>query len=136
MPERRLLERIRDPESGRRSSEVDTRLLLRSVLNNLQRILNTRQGNVPIQKDFGIPDFSDVVHTFPESILTMQQAIRKTINQYEPRLKNVRVKFVPQEEDIFTLHFEVIAQLDLGKDKSPVTIFTELSSDGTVKVRE
>ncbi len=115
---------------------MDARLLLRSVLNNLQRILNTRQGNVPIQKDFGIPDFCDVVHTFPESILTMQQAIRKTINRYEPRLKNVRVKFVPQEDDIFTLHFEVIAQLDLGKDKNPVTIFTELSSDGTVKVRE
>ncbi len=94
MPERRLLERIREPEvGGQRRSEVDTRLLLRSVLDNLQRILNTRQGNVPIQKDLGIPDLSDIVHTFPESILTMQQSIRQTITKYEPRLKSVRVSY-------------------------------------------
>jgi type VI secretion system protein len=57
----RLLERIsrieRDP-SGRDALPVAWEV--RSITRHLQRLLNTRQGGVPIAEDYGIPDFTNI----------------------------------------------------------------------------
>ncbi len=132
-----LLDRIR--EAGRQGvlpEEQDLRPLLRSVLKNLQRILNTRRGNVETVPDLGIPDFTEIVHTMPESIMQFQQAIKQTIRLYEPRLERVRVRYIPVEDDPLALHFEIIAQLPKGKRRQAVTIHTEVTSEGVVRVRE
>ncbi len=132
-----LLDRIRDAGGqGIVSQDENIRPLLRSVLKNLQRVLNTRRGNVETLPDFGIPDFTEIAHTMPESILQFQQAIRQTIRRYEPRLGHVRVKYVPDEDDPLSIHFEIMAQVPVGRKRRPVTIHTEVSSDGRVRVRE
>ncbi len=132
-----LLDRIREAErQGMAAQEEDIRPLVRSVLKNLQRILNTRRGNVETLPEFGIPDFTEIVHTMPESILQFQQAIRQTIRCYEPRLEHVRVKYVPMEDDPLAIHFELMAHLPVGRKRHPVTIHTEVTSEGVVRVRE
>ena len=62
---------------------------LDSIIEHLRGLLNTRQGEAPAVPDFGVVDFTDLVHNFPEAIQTLQRCIRTTILQYEPRLKNV-----------------------------------------------
>jgi type VI secretion system protein len=110
--EERLLERIRTygREPERRGRE-DVRRINDSVLRHLQRILNTRQGNVPIAGDYGVPDFSDLVQAGAESVRDLEKSLRAVIQKYEPRLKSVRVIFVPGEEDALSLRFQVVARL-------------------------
>lgn len=135
MREERLLERISTwkREPGRRERE-DVGRITDSILYHLQRILNTRRGSVPISEDYGIPDFTELLYSYPESIRDIETSIRQTIQKYEPRLKAVRVNFIPQEEDVLSLRFQIIAQLATDLDKVPVLFETVVDSDGKIKV--
>ena len=61
MREERLLERLgvieREP---RRWETQDVNRQVVSVPLHLERILKTRQGNVPIADDFGMPDYTNI----------------------------------------------------------------------------
>jgi type VI secretion system protein len=65
--------------------------ITRSVIDHLTRIFNTRTGSIPHLKDYGLPDISEIYRKMPEGIEELKKAIKKTIENYEPRLKNVRV---------------------------------------------
>ncbi len=136
MLEQRLLERIRSRkmEPERRESSSLTRTT-RSVLEHLMRILNTWQGNVPIAPDYGIPDFIDLLQTYPESVRDIERSMRLVISRYEPRLSAVRVTFLPSDEQSFRLRFQITAKLKQDQEKTPVYIETEIDSDGKVNVR-
>jgi type VI secretion system protein len=60
-----------------------------SIIEHLRVLLNTRKGEAVTVPGFGLVDFSDLVHSFPASVTTLQASIRATILEYEPRLKNV-----------------------------------------------
>ncbi len=135
MREERLLERIRawEKEPGRRGKE-DPRRIVDSVLGHLQRILNTKQGHVPIAEDYGSPDFTDFLKAFPDSVREIERTMRSTIQKYEPRLKGVRVSFIPQDEDLLSLRFQIVARLATGP-KTQVLFETVIDSDGKVNIR-
>lgn len=136
MREERLLERIRSWEKGpdRRAREDPTKVI-DSVLRHLQRILNTRRGSVPIAEDYGVPDFTDLLHSYPDSIREVERSIRQIIQKYEPRLKAVRVSFIPQDEDIFSVGFQIVAKLAAEDEKIPVFFESFMGADGRVKIR-
>jgi len=135
MREERLLERIRDQEKNPgRSATEDHKKVIVSVLRHLQLILNTRQGDVPIAGDFGIPDFTDFRNTFPYSLREIERSICQTIEKYEPRLNSVRVKFIPQEEDRLALKFKILGRLSMGDE--PVVFESELDAEGKIKVKK
>jgi len=135
MREQRLLERIRTREKDplRREGD-DPRRISDSVVTHLQRILNTRQGNVPIADDYGIPDFLDFLTAFPESIKGLERTIRQVIQKYEPRLKSIRVQFIPGEENVLSLRFQIIARLST-ESKTEVYFETVVDSDGKIRVK-
>jgi type VI secretion system protein len=135
MREERLLERIRawEKEPERRGKE-DPRRIVDSVLRHLQRILNTKQGNVPIADDYGIPDFTNFAGSFPDSVREIEKALRGAIQKYEPRLGAVRVTFIPQEEDRLSLRFQIIAKLS-QESKTQVYIETVVNSEGKIDIR-
>ncbi len=135
MREERLLERIRiwGQEPGRREKE-DPRRVTDSILRHLQRILNTKQGNVPIAEDYGTPDFTDFLLGYPDSVKEIERAIRVAIQKYEPRLKGVKVTFIPQEEDFLSLRFHVAAKL-ATESKNQVFFETQVDADGKVHVK-
>jgi len=61
--------------------------------------------------------------------------IRNTIQKYEPRLKAVRVKLIPQEENMLAVSFQVVARLILEEEKDPVVFESVMDSDGKVTIR-
>ncbi len=135
MREERLLERIRawEREPARRGKE-DPRRIVDSVLRHLQRILNTKQGNVPIAEDYGIPDFTDLLKSAPESLKEIERAIQLVIQKYEPRLKGVRVSFIPEDEDALSLHFQITARLTT-ESKTQILFETIVDSNGRINIK-
>ena len=136
MREERLLERIRswEREPERRARE-DPRRVNDSILGHLVRILNTRQGNVPIAEDYGIPDFLDLLGSYPESVREVERVIRSAIQKFEPRLKSVRVSFLPTGEDPLSLRFQIAARLS-SDSRQQVVYETSIDSDGKVHLRD
>ena len=133
--ERSLLDRLDDPRpNAPRRVEESTEDLADSVLAHLQRMLNTRQGNCLTLDDYGIPDFTDMVHSFPEAVGRMQRAIRHSIERYEPRLRRVRVNPV-DEEDFFRVRFEITGELVTADEQAAVWFETTISPSGRISVR-
>jgi len=135
MQEERLLKRIiaweRDPL---RRTREDPKRIIDSVREHLQKILNTRQGSVMIGDDYGLPDFVEMLKDYPDSLREFERSIRATIQTYEPRLKAVRVKLLPNEDDPLTLRFQVSAKLVSRDQRIPVLLESVVDSDGKVSV--
>jgi len=132
MRERRLSERTLACATAS-SVALDTSLLLEDLLDHLRELFNVRQGSVPIRADYGMPDFNDVIHQFPDAIDILRAEIARQIEKFEPRLKDVAVRHVPSADRPLSLIFRVIATLAV-EGAGEVTIETEIGSDGLVKV--
>ncbi len=100
---------------------------------HLHALLNTRIGSAPTAPAYGVVDFTDLVHAFPKSIPALALSIRSTILAFEPRLKNVNVRHLP-DEDPWLLKFEISGQLAAGKERGTLRFRTEVSSSGQVTV--
>ena len=133
--ENTLLERLaRSRESVKRTLSEDTGELVRSVVRQLQKLLNSRQGHAAAQMDYGVPESSEVVHNFPTAIREMQRGILTSIEKYEPRLCSVTVTHVEDEDDPFTLRFQIGAQLSTPKVKTHVCFDTSVDSAGRIPI--
>lgn len=124
MSGRGLLSRI---GTGERRPDV-----VSSVVAHLRDMLNTRQGESVTVPGYGLVDFQDIVHAMPEAIGTLQKAIRATVLEYEPRLRNVSVRHVPGEDPL-TLRFEIVARLT-DAARTVVRVQTELNAAGRFDV--
>jgi type VI secretion system protein len=134
--ERTLLERLSRPDRlPPRTLSENTQELTRSILKRLRLLLNSRQGLAPAQLDFGIPEPSEVAHSFPEAIGRMQRAIVTSIEKYEPRLTSVKAVHVESEEEQFTLRFQITAQLRTAKERTYVCFDTLLDASGRIQVK-
>lgn len=135
MREERLLERIRSQEKDpARRGGTETRRIIDSIVRHVQRILNTRQGNVPIAADYGMPDFLDLMQTYPDSVLDIERAIRQALEKFEPRLSSVRVRFIMHDDDVRALRFQITARL-AEELKTQVLLETHVDSDGEISIR-
>jgi type VI secretion system protein len=120
---RGLLDRL----GTRRSIDV-----VESIGENLSVLLNAKMGNSATVPHFGMVDFTDVVHGLPAGIHKLQESIRTTIQAYEPRLRNVVVRFVPGEDPL-RLSFEVSGRLAEDRRRS-VRFETSLEAGGRFAV--
>lgn len=102
-----------------------------AIAAHLRALLNTRIGSAPTATAYGVVDFTDLVHGFPMSISMLASSIRTTILAFEPRLKNVNVRHLP-DEDLLMLKFEISGQLADGKERSTLRFRTEVSPSGQV----
>jgi len=131
----RLLERIANLEDTSREAKLTPlEREINSIIQHLQRMMNTRQGSVLIALDYGIPDFTN----FPGEALTttgqkLEKILRETILKYEPRLHNVKIFFDNQPDDVLALRFKLDAIL-ASDNKVPVIFETVLSSSGRVNI--
>ena len=136
MREDRLLKRLRSWEQEpQRREKNDPGRVLDSVLNHLQRILNTRQGNVPIGPEYGVPDFTDLVQVYPDGVREFERSIKQTVQKYEPRLSSVRVRFIPPGEDILSLRFQIKGRLAIEGGKDTVSFESTVGPDGRISVK-
>lgn len=135
--ELRLFERLISPEppSGRRLT-LDVSLLKRSIINHLQHMFNSRHGHAPAQPDFGIPDLNAFMFEFPDSITPMRQAIERSIEKFEPRLKNIKAVWVRDEENPLNIRFEITARLAIDGGNVPLKFATQVGSASSLDVSE
>lgn len=134
MGEERLLERLRSWErEPLRRERADQGRLVDSILAHLRRILNTHQGSVPIAAAYGVPDFLDLLQSYPDSVRDIEQSIRQAIQLYEPRLEGVRVEFLPQEKDGLALCFQISGRVRDGSE-ARVRFETLVDTDGKICV--
>jgi type VI secretion system protein len=97
---------------GERAQAVVTRPgeIEQTLIESLERILFTGQGDASIDPGYGLPDVRGLLCHMPDTIQTMSRAIRDAITKYEPRLEQVRVRHL-EIADSNVVHFVVEANL-------------------------
>jgi type VI secretion system protein len=133
--EKTLFERLRDPAPRDLSSAPSLEALARSIHRNLQRVLNSRQGHALAALDYGSPDLTDLPSTVHESTREVEEAIRDTIEKYEPRLRDVEVSFSQEHEDVLTASFEIVGRIVMEDEDAAVRFESRVGFDGDVDVR-
>ena len=113
----------------------DSGRIVDSVLSHLQRVLNTKTGTVQIADDFGLPDFTDLMYNYPEAVRGLERSIQTMIQKYEPRLKTVRVRFIPQDDVRLSLDFQITAEIHGEDEKIPVLFESQMDLSGRVKIK-
>ena len=134
-----LLERIRHLErvpAARGARDVS--LGIQSIVNHLQKMLNTRQGSVPIAEDYGMPDLTN----FPGEDLMgaaeeLQRIIKTVIQKYEPRLENADIRVDPKPGETSFLRFRLEGVLTTNRDKQiPIVLETVVTAEGKVQIEK
>lgn len=75
-------------------SQYDT---VKSVIQNILLLLNTKRGSVPMHRDFGLPmEFVDKPHHVAEAIAVRE--ITDAIEKFEPRAKLIDLKLSNGEQ--------------------------------------
>lgn len=137
MYEERLTQRIRNLERKDRGKDPgDLAYVVNSIINHLQRILNTRQGSVSIADDYGMPDFTNYQGLgVADQAKNLSEVIKNMILKYEPRLGGIEVVFEPDKDDPLSLRFKLQTQIVHVRDeKVVVELETVISSEGKVRV--
>jgi len=134
--ERTLLERLDRPQSpGGPSVNENTQELTRSILRNLQRILNTRTGHAPAQMDLGTPAPSEMAMLNRDGLTGVVRALKLCIEKYEPRLSGIEVTYVRGEDDVLTLRFQVTARVATSRSGASISFDTLVDSNGRIKLQ-
>ncbi|GAB5096932.1 type VI secretion system baseplate subunit TssE [Caballeronia sp. LP006] len=136
MRERRLLERISGWEQGAvRTNETSTEVLVRSVMEHLSRILNTRQGSVQLDPQFGVPDFTNIAGGLEGgSTGEIEEEIQRMVSRYEPRVLNPKVHLLSDRSDVMSIRFSLDGTLAVNDREIPLRLSTTVNSDGRVTV--
>lgn len=137
MYEERLTQRIRNLERKDADASADEfSYIVNSIINHLQRLLNTRQGSVDICEDYGMPDFTNYQALgITEEAKGIADAIQNMILKYEPRLGSAQVTYEPDKDDPLSLRFKLQTQiLNVRNQNVIVELETIISSEGKVRV--
>ena len=103
-----------------------------SIVGNLQRLLNTRQGSVAHLPDYGLPDLSTIHRQAPDSFDLLRKAIRAAVMAYEPRLAHVRVE--PQTVDPFKMRLQFVISGEVAPGRR-IRLATTFGSQELTEVR-
>ena len=141
--EQTLLERMKRRDEGVRSAyqptaTEDIEALMESVRHHLTRLLNARHGMCECLSDYGLPALSDLTIGVGDHVKTVLDAIKTTVETYEPRLRRVRVTRVVDEDEEhdrgYTLSFRVDAVLVSKTGEHRVWYETSLNGNGQFDV--
>jgi type VI secretion system protein len=130
-----LLERMDQPDEAGYRLQSDIYRITDSVLNNLRKMLNVRQGSVSTLPDFGMPDLNDLYAQYPDPIIVLRRIIKELIENYEPRLTQVIVRYVSDEDDPLSLRFDITAHLEVDDKELPLRFETVVGDSGRIQVR-
>jgi type VI secretion system protein len=136
MRERRLLERIAGgAQSGERTSQTSIDMLVRSVIEHLRRLLNTRQGSVQIDPLFGIPDFTNIAGGLSAgSMRDIEEEICRMVRKYEQRLQSPKVSLNLLASDALSINFSLRGTLDVDNRAIPLQLSTIVKENGKVHI--
>lgn len=131
-----ILERLRrGAAAGPSSSVEDVDLLMRSIEANLARLLNAREGSAAAQPDYGMPPPSEIVHAFPRAVTRVQQHVKRLLERFEPRLCDLEVTHLENEQDKLSLRFQIQARLATSPSAMWVSYALRFDPSGRVTLR-
>ena len=123
---RGLLGRMSSPDPRRRPELMD------SIVLNVTSILNTPEGDGYTCPNMGC-DFVGLMSRWPTSESDVMAALRRTVEMYEPRLRNVHVRRVEGESHVIAI--EITAELKDGTgSRDRIRLQTQLGVDGHIEV--
>ena len=102
-----------------------------SVLDNMERILNTRAGSLKHLPDYGLPDMTTILQGMPGTAHQLMRVLSDVLLKYEPRIKRVDVTMQEQTQP-GELHYVIDAEL---KDTGLVRYGTTFMPEGRVLLR-
>lgn len=109
MFDRSLMERL---EEGTATNQGSFDRFRASVLENLHRVLNSRQGCCETRRDFGMPELNDAIGQGADAVRALARALKRQIETFEPRLKDVSIRFHADPDNPLQLMFHVDARLN------------------------
>jgi type VI secretion system protein len=134
--DRSILERLARPRQGAgRSLAPNPREVTRSVLRNLQNLLNTRLGSAPAQMDLGMPAPSDIAQASPDAISLVMRNLRACIEKYEPRLASVEIAHIESGDEVLTLRFQISARLGGSTEGAAISFDTVVDPAGRIRLQ-
>ncbi len=80
--------------SGQRRAATNEGDVKASILAHLQVLLNSQMGQALTAPDLGVVDFAELRYLFPDAARVLEDSVKAVIAEYEPRLRNVRVRYV------------------------------------------
>lgn len=102
-----------------------------SVLDNLQRILNSRAGSVAHLPDYGLPDMTLILQGMPGTVHELKTTLATVLLKYEPRIQDIHVVMLEQTQP-GELRYAIEAELQGGE---LVRFGTEFMPEGKVLLR-
>ncbi|WP_049790308.1 type VI secretion system baseplate subunit TssE [Pusillimonas sp. T7-7] len=138
MSECRLLEHISNlgAEEGWVRQHSRSEVLVNSILEHLRRILNTRQGSVPVDPEFGVPDFTNLAGSFSTGTTDqIVQDMSRMIQRYEPRLRQAQVTFAANRDEVLSLAFSIAGTVNVDDREIPVRLTSQVAANGRVSLR-
>lgn len=105
--------------------------LILSVLDNMQRILNSRAGSIKHLPDYGLPDMTRILQGMPGTAHQLMTTFSAVLLKYEPRLKRVDVVILPQTQP-GELRYAIDAEL---YEAGLVRYGTEFMPEGKIMLR-
>lgn len=108
---------LRDAVARDLENLLNTKCFLNDVPESLREVLKS-----PLS--YGISDFTAKNPTVPAVRAELRQEIEQAITVFEPRLKNIAVKFENREKGERNLKFKITALLQVDNESEPVNFST------------
>ncbi|WP_084788890.1 type VI secretion system baseplate subunit TssE [Bradyrhizobium sp. Cp5.3] len=118
MFDRSLMERLED---GTATNQPSFDRFRASVLENLRRVLNSRQGCCETRPDFGMPDLNEAVGQGADAVRALAHSLKQQIETFEPRLKHLSIRFQADPDNPLQLSFHVNATVDYNAQMQPIS---------------
>lgn len=133
-------------EPDPRTWEESVDLLKANLLRDLERLLNTRQTGEPAGKpltwlpgsiyNYGLPDFASMSAESARTPARLLKRIQDQIEQFEPRLTDVRISLAGSAKDSSRkLRFSIEAKLRIEPHPEQIEFDTVLEMDsGQIRI--
>lgn len=133
----RLLERLTSQEAPRLlAGRLPTSIVISSIVNHLNGLLNTRRGSVQIDRAYGMPDLSNIAGSFAVGYSEMIQAeVLEQVVRYETRLLSPQIAPVDETKEVITLKYELLGYVETDSDvRKPnrLSLYLRVNSAGRI----
>ncbi|HZH55815.1 MAG TPA: type VI secretion system baseplate subunit TssE, partial [Burkholderiaceae bacterium] len=86
---------------------------------------------------FGVPDFTNLAGSFSSGTTEqIMQDMSRMIQQYEPRLRQPRITFSSNQDEVLSLAFSISGTVSIDDRDIPVRLTSQVASNGKVSLRK
>ena len=111
---------------GRHSGQQSENPELKSIISNLNNVLNTRKGYGSVLSDFGIRDMNEFVSRDHIALAVMEE-VKANIRKYEPRVELVSIIRVDDKNPL-RLSFQIECRVQETRQSLHMVLDTVNSS--------